>query len=133
MARSCRGFTLVELVVVMIVVAVGLLGLASMFGDNVSSLVHGEGAQRSAQYAQECAERVLAVRRNLGFDSIQIAESTSAPTCDSSALPTGFSRSVVISAYTGAACPSPSLCRQAVVTVSTGSVSAESTLMLVGY
>ena len=133
MPRTHRGFTLVELVVVIIVVSVGLLGLASMFGDNIRTLVVGEDAQRAAQYAQECTERVLAVRRNLGFDSATIATTI----CDSQALPTGFTRTVTVPAtYAGTAtstCPNVTLCRDVIVTVTKGDVSADSTVMLVGY
>jgi prepilin-type N-terminal cleavage/methylation domain-containing protein len=137
MRPSQHGFTLVELVVVMVIVAVGLLGLTRMFNDNVSAVVSGEDVQRAAQYAQECTERILALRRNLSY--FGTAEITST-VCDTSTLPAGFTRAVTFvgssDPYTGTsstACPTGRLCRDVLVTVTKGSVSAQTTVMLVAY
>ena len=131
--RRPRGFTLIEAVLVMIVISVGLLALASLFGGNMSALTVGEDTQSSAQYAQECAERVQATRRDLGFNSASINTSM----CNSIALPSGFTRTVTVPAtYTGTstgACPNLATCRNVTVTVAKGASSAVITLMLVSY
>jgi len=133
MRRRNLGFTLIELVVVMVIVSAGLYGLAKLFNDNINVMVVGEDAQRSAQYVQECVERVLAVRRNLGFDSASISSTT----CSSQTLPSGFSRTVTVgTAYTGTAtstCPNVTQCKEVTVTVTKGSVSSDATVMLVSY
>jgi prepilin-type N-terminal cleavage/methylation domain-containing protein len=133
MRRHNHGFTLIEMVVVMIVVGAGLLGLATLLNDNVKGMVVGEDAQRSAQYVQECIERVLAIRRNIGFDSTSISSTT----CDTQTLPTGFARTVSVgSTTTGTAtstCPNAVECKTVSVTVTKGNVSSDSTVMLVSY
>jgi prepilin-type N-terminal cleavage/methylation domain-containing protein len=127
------GFTLVELVIVIIVVAVGLLGIARMFGDSVSTLVVGEDVQRAAQQAQECAEMILAKRRTSGFGSVATT------TCDDAEVPAGFIRAITLTeppTYTGSAataCPDGVTCQDVTVTVTKGSISAATTIMLVSY
>lgn len=131
MPSAKGGFTLIELVLVIIIVSIGLLALASMFGNNMRALAIGEDTQRAAQYGQECAERILAARRDLGFASI------STTICDLMALPTGFARTVTVPAtYTGtatSACPNLASCRDVTVTVGKDAVSSVITLMLVDY
>ena len=132
--RYSTGFTLIEMVLVMIVISVGLLGLTSLFSENVRGLVINEGSQQVAQYAQECAERVIAVRRDSGFASGSIGSTM----CDTlGALPGGFARTVSVPAtYTGnttSACPNNVTCRNVTVSVSNGTVSSVITVMLVNY
>lgn len=63
-----KGFTLIELVVVMLVISFGLLGLTSLFSNTTGSLATNETLQRATQYAQECAERAVATQHNFGLD-----------------------------------------------------------------
>lgn len=124
--RRVDGFTLLELLAVIVIVSVGLAGLAKMFGNTSMALALGESTQLTAQYAQECAEYVLGVRKDLGFTSI------AANTCDTlPPLPTGYSRSLSLAANTTGACPSSSVCTNAAVTVSRGAASTTITVMLV--
>ncbi|MGE5650577.1 MAG: type II secretion system protein [Bacillota bacterium] len=124
--RRVDGFTLLELLAVIVIVSVGLAGLAKMFGNTSMALVLGEGTQLTAQYAQECAEYVLGVRKDLGFTSI------TENTCDSlPALPAGYSRSLSLAANTTGTCPSSSTCANVAVTVSRGTASTTITVMLV--
>jgi len=133
MPRAEGGFTLIELVLVMIIISIGLLGLTSMFGNNMRTLAIAENTQSAAQYGQECAERVLAVRRDFGFTSVSNINPT---TCDLPTLPTGFGRTVTINTYFGTnntACPNLANCRDVTITVNSGSASSVTTLMLVNY
>lgn len=67
MSRTTRGFTLVELVLVMIVISVGAVGMTRLFGNMSKSLSANEILQQATQYAQQCAEAVLATQRDQGF------------------------------------------------------------------
>ena len=129
--KPTHGFTLFELVVAMIIISVGFLGLARMFGDSIAPMVSAEDEQRSAQYAQECIEKILADRRSLGYSSATTSS------CDGlSSMATGFSRSVATTSITGdatSACPNGISCKTMTVTVSKGSVSATPTVLLVNY
>lgn len=138
--RPATGFTLIELVIVMIIISVGLLGLTSLFSNTSTSLSTNERLQQAAQYAQECAERAIATRRGQGFAWF----ATNTFTCGTA--PTGFTYSnagstppLVGSLYngTGNPCPSGTLnCRNINVTVtSTADTSLYSsiTVMLVDY
>ena len=133
MRRAAAGFTLLELVAVIIVISVGLAGLASMFGDSGRALVIGEDVQTAAQYGQECAERFMAVRRDLGFNHASITTAL----CDPA--PAGFTRVVTpvgLPTYTGGlaeACPNAATCRNITITTTKGTVSSVIMLMLVAY
>ncbi len=130
MRHAADGFTLIELVLVMLIISFGLVGLASMFGSNVKALTIVEDAQRAAQYGQECAERVIATHRDLGFDLFNTA------TCDP-APPGGFATAVTVPrTYIGdntSACPNLVRCRDVSITVTKSPVSSNITLMLVEY
>ena len=129
------GFTLIELVIVMLIISGGMLGLTAAFSNSSKSLTINETVQQAAQYAQECAESAIATRRNLGFD--WFASNTF--TCGTN--PGGFNRGAVVSdpPYTGtslSACPNGILCRDIKVTVTSTSnaqISSSITLMLVNY
>jgi prepilin-type N-terminal cleavage/methylation domain-containing protein len=132
--RRAAGFTLLELVAVMVVISVGLAGLASMFGESGRALIIGEDAQKAAQYGQECAERFMAVRRDLGF----VSASTNTTLCDSPAPDLGFTRTVTGpgTTYIGGlatACPNSATCCDITITTTKGTVSSVITLMLVSY
>ena len=128
------GFTLIELVIVMLIISGGMLGLTAAFSNSSKSLTINESVQQAAQYAQECAESAIATRRNLTFD--WFANNTF--TCGTN--PGGFSRTAVVGElYTGTsltACPNGIVCRDiSVIATSTSNASLSSsiTLMLVNY
>ncbi|MBK6907071.1 MAG: prepilin-type N-terminal cleavage/methylation domain-containing protein [Rhodocyclaceae bacterium] len=133
---SC-GFSLIEVIIIMVLIIVGMLGMNSMFGTTMASLNTNEDLQRATQLAQECAERVLAQRRNNGFDSFGTATFTCNP---GGANPAGYTRTAnpVGATYTGdgTPCPNTMTCRDVSITVtSTSNPSLSSTvdLMLVYY
>ena len=134
-----RGFTLIELVIVMLIISAGLLGIASLFGNTSSALSTNEGLQQATQYAQECAERVVGIRRSSGFGSSSISSTMCNTTADTPAgllppMATGFTRSVAITTYNGTGSPCPTgtaNCKNVVVTVTKAPLSAAITIMLV--
>lgn len=65
----CRetGFSLIELVMVIMILGIASVGLASGYTQLGRSLLLNEDAQAAAQQAQACAEHILASRRNRGY------------------------------------------------------------------
>ena len=57
--RAMRGFTMIELVVVIMVIGMGLLGITGLFGTAVKGLNTTQDLMAAGQYAQACAEEVL--------------------------------------------------------------------------
>lgn len=142
------GFSLIELVIVMIVISVGLLGLTGMFGNVSTSLSTNETLQKATQYAQECAEKVIATRRDdvLGFASTSISNTMCNTTADTPAgllpvMDTGFGRTVSVgNLYSGTGtapdpCPiGTDNCKNVTITVTHSTLSPTIiTLMLVKY
>jgi prepilin-type N-terminal cleavage/methylation domain-containing protein len=133
--RRAHGYSLIELVVVMLIISFGLLGLASMFGTTAKTLSTNETLQQATQYAQECAESVITTRRNLGFDWF----ATNTFSCGSN--PSGFTRTLnpVGTLYTGTTstpCPNTVDCRDVNITVTStanSSVNSSITILLVNY
>lgn len=126
------GFSLVELIVVIVVVSVGLVGLARMFGNTSTALVTGEETVLLNRYAQECAETVLGGRRDLGFDiDPRVLTKSGCSTTPAAGYVRTFGLGTV---YAGAAtgpCPSGATCRNITVTVSKGALSSSIAFMLV--
>lgn len=133
-----RGFTLIELVGVIVIVSVGMLGVASLLSTTNQVMARATDEQVLSQYAQECAETVLKTRRIYGSASTLITTTMCNP------APTNYVRTVSIpTAYLGtatSACPSGISCRDVTVTVCAGSTSpcpataaASVTLTLVTY
>ena len=142
--RYDHGFTLMELVMVIVVVGVGLVGLTPLFDVAATSLSTNERAQQAAQYAQECAERVLATRRASTFGwatSTSINASLCNSTTDSPAgqlppMAAGYARSVDVTTISGTGSPCPSgtdNCKNVLVTVTSGGLTSSITVMLVDY
>ena len=137
--RDGNGFTLIELVIVMLITSAGLLGIASLFGSTASSLSTNETVQQATQYARECAEWVIGISRSQGFASGSISSTmcnttTDTPAGQMPAMPAGFSRTVAITTYNGTGSPCPTgtaNCKNVVVTVTKGSSSSAVTIMLV--
>lgn len=138
--RRLSGFSLLELIVVIVLISVGLLGLSRLTGGLGKAMYGTANLQTMSQYAQECAERVISTRRESGFASSLLTSTL----CDPS--PASYVRTLIMPAsYTGTAstpaCPLGATCRDVTVKVCTGSVSpcpttAQSTsvtFMLVQY
>jgi prepilin-type N-terminal cleavage/methylation domain-containing protein len=138
--RRPSGFSLIELIVVIVLISVGLLGLSRLTGGLGKAMYGTADLQTMSQYAQECAERVISTRRESGFASGPLTSTL----CDPS--PASYVRTLTLSTnYIGIAstpaCPLGATCRDATVKVCAGSVSpcpttAQSTsvtFMLVQY
>ncbi|HEX9628039.1 MAG TPA: prepilin-type N-terminal cleavage/methylation domain-containing protein [Acidiferrobacterales bacterium] len=132
---AIKGFTLIELVLVIVVVSVGMLTLLGLYGQVAGKLGTNEDIQIATQLAQECSEHILATRRNLGFTAPTL---TNAICNGLPAVPAGFTRGVTIGAnYVGGlatACPNGATCRDVSVTISQGlATRAQVVFLLVQY
>jgi prepilin-type N-terminal cleavage/methylation domain-containing protein len=115
------GFTLIELVAVIVVASVGMVGLATMFSNTNLGLARATDEQAASQYVQECAELVLQTRRDYGITSGRLVDTM----CNASVL-SGYSRDLRLPAvYTGngtGLCRNGIVCRNVIVTVCAGNV-----------
>lgn len=71
--RSCRGFTLIEIMISMVILAVGLLAMLALFGQAVATTQWSQEDQIAKQKAREALESVYAARNDasITFNSIQ--------------------------------------------------------------
>ncbi|MBI5041492.1 MAG: prepilin-type N-terminal cleavage/methylation domain-containing protein [Gammaproteobacteria bacterium] len=65
--RRQRGFTLVEMVMVIVILGIASVALMDQFVNASKSYLIDEQLQTSTQLAQECAEHILATRRLQGY------------------------------------------------------------------
>lgn len=126
-----QGFTLLELVMVIMLVALASVPILGQFSQASGTLLTDEVIQTAAQLAQGRAEDLLADRRANGY----------------AAVPTGTVNDVLGGAYSsysrtvtvtsppgGSGCAAGATCKEVVVSVDhSGKTRAEVTLMLVSY
>lgn len=131
--ESCyaqRGFTLIELVLVVVILSVASLAIGSQFMQSAQSWLLDEQVQTASQLAQARAEQLLSDRRLTGYTAVPVGTVTESLTGNY----TGYTRTTVTTAYAGAACPVAD-CRQVVIRVTNagGDVRAETALMVANY
>ncbi|HHH42624.1 MAG TPA: prepilin-type N-terminal cleavage/methylation domain-containing protein [Gammaproteobacteria bacterium] len=136
MNRTQQGFTLIELVLVIVVLSLASVPLFSLFTQASTSLLQNEAIQTAAQLAQERAEFILSRRRELGFNGAvpELAVGTINENLNGSF--SAFSRTTVISQppVPPAGCPAGAVCKQVVVDVTTvGPSLARIAFLLVNY
>ncbi|HED19020.1 MAG TPA: type II secretion system protein [Gammaproteobacteria bacterium] len=135
MNRRQKGFTLIEMVLVIIIIAVASVPLFSLFSQASLSLMNNEDIQTATQLAQERAERILALHRKQGFNAVpDIAPGNITENLTGNF--TGFTRTTDITqpVIPPAGCPPGALCNQVVVSVNRdGTALAQVSLLLVNY
>ncbi len=140
-AQESSGFSLIELVIILVIISVGVLGISAQFTNNLSTQVSNETIQQAAQYAQECAERVIETRRKVGTEATNGFDWFEANTFSCGSNPSGFTRTTnpVGASYTGngsGPCPTGMRCRDVAITVTStadANVSSVVNLLLVYY
>ena len=133
MMHAARGFSLIELIMIIVALGVASAFLTTTFTQLPRSLDVSEGAQTASQLAQQCSERVLAQRRDpaVGFGPI------ASGTCAGLPVLAGYAVTDIVTDASGAApCPSAlaNSCKQVVVTVTRNGVPmAVNDLLLVNF
>lgn len=130
-----RGFTLIELVAVIIIMAIASVPLFGLFSQPAVSMVTNEKIQTAAQLAQERAEYLLAVRRNQSYTAADISIGLTETLTGSYS---NYTRTTSIidetAPYAGGDCPAVEACKQITVSVAEGgNTLAEITFVLVNY
>ncbi len=136
-----RGFTLIELVAIIVLLSVAAVTIFPMFAQTGRSIAINQETQTGTQLAQACAEKIMAIRRGTGgYAAITTGNNTGV--CNSGfAVIAGFTTAptVNVTAHNSgslSACPSATAgdCKQVDIQVDRGGVRAASvTLMLVNY
>jgi len=132
-ADRCTGFTLLELIAVIVILAVALVPISGLFSKASLNLLTNQRIQTATQLAQEQAELILGRRRNQGFAAIATGAWPPEILTGNYA---GFNRLTTVTQATGlpTACPAAALCDEVKVSVNTGgSALSEITFVLVNY
>jgi type II secretory pathway pseudopilin PulG len=125
---NLRGFTLMEILVLIVVFSGSLVALLSVSRESARRIAEVDASARAMQYAQERIETVLADRRNpnRGYTAVPLQDSSCTVISANCAYPlespitgTSLSRSVQITdASAMTACPNPvNGCKQVLVTI----------------
>lgn len=111
------GFTLIELIMVIIIVALASVPILGQFTQVAGSTLLDEEIQTAAQLAQERAEGILALRRGQGYAAVATGTTNDVLTGGYS----GYSRSVTVTEPpAGGGCASGATCKGVVVSVNRG-------------
>lgn len=142
MSARSRGFTLIELVMIIVLLGVGGTAILSLFGNVARSLDDNQDTQTGIQLVQECAEYIMAFRRSTdparGYAGVAIGVNTGQCNAAFTAV-SGFTTAPqvdVVGRDSGSlpACPSvvANSCKQVTMRINKGGqVMAQATLMLV--
>ena len=128
------GFTLIELVIVIVVLTIGVVAIGSAFAYMVRSLTVNEDLQYSWQIAHECAEHVLGQARAPRGHFTAVAAGAGSAICNGMAV-AGYTRVVNVTnmATGGALCSAGWTCKRVEIVVSKGAMSTSLNFMLVQY
>lgn len=125
---SPQGFTLIEMLVLIVVFSGSLVALLSVSRESARRIAEVDASARAMQYAQERIETVLADRRNpnRGYAAVPLQAASCASLSTNCAYPqenpipgTSLVRTVQITdATTSSACPNPGHgCKQVLVVI----------------
>lgn len=131
-----RGFSLIELVMVIVVLSMGVVAIGSAFAYMSRSLAANEDLQRASQIAQECAEHVVGQARKTGGSYASIPLGTPSTACDSVPAVAGYGRTVNVTAMAagGALCAAGWSCKRVEIAVTRSAATvAVLNFMLVDY
>ena len=127
--QTRNGFTLIELVMVIVLLSISSVGLVTLFGQLSNSLSINNDIQIAAQLAQECAEHFLAARRQSGYGLGGISDCSALPAFNGFGPPTV----TITDPYAGAGCPGGANCRLLTINATYGDGASSVTLMLAEY
>lgn len=124
-----HGFTLIELVIIITVLAVALTGVLAVFDPGVRSGTAVSAIDIGAQVASQCAEHVLGQRQRnplVGFTGYN----------GNACAGLGFGGFVVtdsVVALTGGVCPAAANCKSVTITAAGATATRTLNLLLVDY
>jgi prepilin-type N-terminal cleavage/methylation domain-containing protein len=130
------GFTLIELIIVIVVLAIAVVAIGSAFAYMTRSQVLSADLQRASQIAQECAEHIVGRGRKPNSYAQVIPVAAPSSICDGLPAPGGgFTRTVNIRdlAVTGAICAAGWGCKHVQVSAGRGSAQVTLNFMLINY
>jgi len=127
--RYSGGFSLIEMVIVIVVFSIAAIPLLSGFANVAQWLDTEQEIPIAAQLTQECAEHLLLQRRVNGYASITSAS------CNVLSDFNGYSRALSMTdPYTGSPCPAAASCKLVAISVTKGADTIDTdTFMLVDY
>lgn len=112
--RACRGFTLIELVIVITVLAIALSGMTAVFAEVVRSADTTASIDIAAQVGNQCAEHVLGQRQRnpaVGFNGYD------GNACAGLAFG-AYTVTDTVTALSGGLCPAGARCKRVDIAVS---------------
>jgi prepilin-type N-terminal cleavage/methylation domain-containing protein len=131
-----KGFTLIELIIAIVVVAIAAVAIGSAFAYMSRSQVLSVDLQTASQLAQECAEHIVGRARKPNNYALVAPVSNNSTICDTLPAPGGgFTRTVNITTagVTGAICTAGWGCKHVQVTAARGSAVVTVNFMLINY
>ena len=108
--NSARGFTLLETVIVILLLAIASAGIINLNGGLFTNASQIRNLQINTQLLQACAERVMAVRRLSGFIDAPDYDTV----CEALPLVASGSNKFTVNTtlnYTGSSCPIGATCQ----------------------
>lgn len=127
-AKRAGGFTLIELIAIIVVVSIAAVGFIAAYAPLVRSPQLTQDLDFASQLAAGCAEHILGQRRvNTAVGFAGVVGDMCGATFDAN----GYTVTDTASALTGGACPAGRTCTAVVVTASNGASSRAVDLMLV--
>jgi prepilin-type N-terminal cleavage/methylation domain-containing protein len=128
------GFSLIELVFVIVVVAIAAVAIGSALAFISRTQALGLNLQTASQFAQECADHIIGSARKPGSYAAVPVGGTA---CNAIAAPAGYNRTVVVAAVVGASgtiCTGAGWnCKSVAISVTRGSAIATVNFMIVNY
>jgi len=132
-----RGFTLIELIIAIVVVAIAAVAIGSAFAYMTRSQALSSDLQRATQIAQECAEHVVGLGRKPGSYAAVAPVAAGSTICDTlPAITAGFTRTVNITDVAGSGallCAAGWACKRVEIVAQRGAAAVRLNFMLIDY
>ena len=129
-----RGFSLIELIMVVILLSLLAVAMVPMVGQTSGGLLANRDSQAAAQLAQECAEYLLQLRRSNGYNLGGVITDCSALSTLDGYGPPSVAITDPYDAAAVAGCPSVTAsCKLVTVTSTYATGTAVINFMLVDY
>lgn len=126
---ASKGFTLIELVIIIVVLGLSSVALVSLYGQVAGTVGINQDINSAAQLAQECGEYLLQQRRDNGYAMGGVSDCSALPAFNGYGPPTV----TLTDPYSGAGCPSLATCKRFNINASYASGGAVVDLVMVSY